>query len=268
MKPLSAVRVALALATLGAVGGYFGTEIHTHANIVDLEVLPNPAVRADSEPVPVEPRDLPNKQVRTHIDFYPEGGPGCSTPSRETGDPALDIGRRAEIGTRFDICFGGFDNGRPVVLRVDGPGFQLRKAVRPTVWSWNVGVGTPPGRYRISASQNHLGSIEGHTRVLSSKVPFVRVRSLDGYPGSTFEIIVGGGPKKANARVHLYRAVEPSTPRRNYLSTVPVMTDRNGNGSAIAHGTGGSTHTCYAVAPGFRGYSHSENQFCFSPPDR
>ena len=260
-KWLLGARLALALAVLAAPVAYAAARIHERANVVDLEMVPSPAAPAGAKPTAVSPRDLPSEDVREHVDFYPQGGPLCEGIPGKV-EPTLSVTKPVEIGARVEICFSGFKNTRNVSVQIRGPGSRgIAATMHPPVSSWNVSREFLPGRYRMRAVQ---GSLTAATpiRVVTSPEPFVRIRSFTAEP-DTFQIVVGGAPHGRGVAVHLYRAVNSTTTQLDYHSTLRVPTDALGNGAVLLRGTGGSTHTCYVVMPGFRGVER-ENSFCFA----
>jgi hypothetical protein len=259
---LLGARLALALAVLSVPVAYAAARIHERANVVDLELLPSAAAPAGAEPSPISPRDLPRENVREQVDFYPQGGPLCQPLPAKDGEPALSVTDPMEIGARVEICFSGFKERRKASVRIRGAGSQgIVETMRPPVTSWVVSRKLLPGMHRLRAVQ---GSLVATTpvRVVVAPAPFVRVGSFAAKP-DTFQIVVGGAPRSRDAAVHLYRAVDSTTTRLDYHSTVKVPTDALGNGAILVRGTGGSTHTCYVAMSGFEGVER-ENSFCFA----
>lgn len=259
---LLGARLTLALAVLAAPVAYAAARIHERANIVDIEMLPPPNAALGAEPVGLAPRDLPSGDVREQVDFYPQGGPQCQGAIGKDVEPSLDVRDPVEIGARVDICYSGFKNSRKIAVRIGGRGSGgIADTVLPPMSSWDVSRKFVPGRYRIHAVQGRLAAATP-VQIVTSPEPFVRVRSFAAKP-DTFQIVVGGAPRSRAVAVHLYRAVNPTTPQLDYYSTLRVPTDALGNGAVLVRGTGGSTHTCYVAMPGFRGFER-ENQFCFA----
>lgn len=262
---LLGLRVVLGLAVVGIVAAYAAIRMHEQANVVDIEVLPS-TIAKRAEPTPVRPRDLPSDEVREQVEFYPGGGPGCAPPDR--GGVAISVGfeNRATIGTRAEICSEGFVEDKEISVRVSGHGSRIvGRWMPPGSWRWDVPPDTLPGRYRVRAIQGHR-TARASMRMIISPQPFVRIRAFPRKP-DFFAIVVGGAPANRQVPVHVYRAVNPTTYQRNYLSTLTVPTNEQGNGSIELRGTGGSTYTCYGVIPGFKGIALTEDQFCFGRPD-
>jgi hypothetical protein len=275
---LFGVRVALGLLVVGVASTYAAMRIHERANVVDVETLPLRTAPAGTKPAPVRPRDVPGREVREQVDFLPGGGPGCAPPDR--GGVAISVGfqNEAVIGGRVETCPEGFIAGKEASLRISGHGLSAASVhwLPPRPWSWNVPPHALPGSYRARAVQGRREA-GARVRLITSPIPFVRIRAFAEKP-AVFDVVVGGAPPGRHVPVHLYRAVKPTDPERDYFSTLEVETDEQGNGSIAVRGTGGSTYTCYVVVPGFwrdpqqqgpPGWyePQTESQFCFGEPD-
>lgn len=259
------LRATLALCALCAVAVYAIIQIHEHANIVDIEVLPQPGAPASAEPTRIGPRDVPGRDVREHVDFYPHGGPGCAPPKRSGPRVSVGFRHKVEIGTRSELCFGGYIHDRDVSLTIGGRGVRIvKQRIPPLPWSWNVPPRLAPGWYVARAVQGpRVASYR--FKLVNARPPFARVRYSRKNPNA-YEIVVGGLASSRHAPVHIYRAVSSISVPFDYFTTVMVPTNKFGNGSISLRGTGGSTFTCYGLVPGFKGVVLGD-QFCFGKAD-
>lgn len=271
-RMLRGVRLILAI-TLMAVGvAYIIDTLTERAGIVDLQIRPTRgSVAAGVPPGPerLRPRDLPSSDVREHVTYVPQGGPGCAfTP---TSRPSVIVPKVGFVGSGVEVCFGGFKKSRPVYAVLKGPHGQLLRKTLPAVGRtgppsrqlpWEPLPGAPVGRYLAFARQGDR-SAKRVFRVAPSPRPFARVRDLDFRRDGPLQLIVGGAPPRASAPVHVYREWGESSRDHSYLSTVRVPTDRTGSGMVRLEPIDGSTYTCYMLQSGFGGET-IDPHFCFN----
>jgi hypothetical protein len=189
--------------------------------------------------LPVEPREAPPAGVAEQVSFFEIGNGGCPT---EAGAPQVTFfggypdPTVVEIGRpHFQICLLGFSpegpvdvsvrrpDGREVVEEVPSEGdFPVRRL------PWLPLPGDPLGRYEVTASQGSA-SASGAFVVRRGSTP--RVTAVEPYvpPGEVVRLVFAGFAPRQTVRFHVYRAaVDNSTERHSYLTSLTTQVDENG----------------------------------------